>query len=69
MDQCLEEGLAPGKTAEALYSYFVMFGDDPFIVDDPGSPYHGRDFSAWTYAKPRCEELCSRSPEEPSAGG
>jgi hypothetical protein len=69
VDQCLEEGYTPGKTAEALYGYYTMFGDDPFIVEISGSPGTSAGFSAWDYAKARCEELCSRPPEEPSLGG
>jgi len=56
---CLEEGCAPGKTAEALYGYYTMFGDDPFIVEISDSPDTSPGFSAWTYAKARCEEICS----------
>ena len=63
VDDCLEEGYAPGKTAEALYRYYTMFGDDPFIVELSDSPDTSPGFSAWTYAKARSEELCSRPPQ------
>ena len=69
VDACLAEGYAAGKTAEALYGYYTMFGDDPFIVELSDSPDTSPGFSAWTYAKARCEELCSRPPEEPLQGG
>ena len=68
VDACLEEGYAPGKTAEALYGYYTMFGDDPFIVELSDSPDTSSGFSAWTYARARCEELCSRPPQEPPPG-
>lgn len=58
VDACLEEGYAPGTTAEALYGYYTMFGDDPFIVDTSDSPDTSPGFSAWTYAKERCKKLC-----------
>jgi hypothetical protein len=63
VDAYLKEGYAPGKTAEALYGYYTMFGDDPFIVEVSDSPDTAAGFSAWTYAKARCGELCSRPPE------
>jgi len=63
VDQCLEEGYAPGKTAEALYGYYTMFGDDPFIVEASDSPDAAAGFSAWTYAKARSEDLCARPPD------
>jgi hypothetical protein len=69
VDQCLEEGYTPGKTAETLYGYYTMFGDDPFIVAVSDSPDTSAGFSAWTYAKSRCQELCSRPPEEAPPGG
>ena len=64
VDRCLMDAFVPGMPAEKLYFSYTMFGEDPFIVDDPGSPYHGRDFSAWTYAKSRCEELGAHPPDE-----
>jgi hypothetical protein len=69
VDACLQEGYAPGKTAEALYGYYTMFGDDPFIVELSNSPDTSPGFSAWTYAKARCAELCPHQPDKPSPGG
>ena len=34
VEECLKEGYKPGITASALYGYYTMFGDDPFIVGD-----------------------------------
>jgi hypothetical protein len=60
VDECLEHMLKPGMTAEALFDLYAMFGedfdlyamlgDDPFVI-----PAHA--FSAWDYAKERCEVL------------
>ena len=45
----------PGMTAEQLYDRYTDFGRDPFLrSDDPKAP----TFSAWTYAKQRCQETC-----------
>jgi hypothetical protein len=57
VEQSLINGYRPGMTADALYSGYVAFGDDPFIVVAGGSD-DGIKFSAWTYAKARCEEIC-----------
>ena len=48
----------PGMTAAALYQLYVSFGPDPFVVPvNPDDPCI--DFSAWTYAKKRCQDLAS----------
>ena len=45
-----------GMTAMELYSLYVGFGPDPFVVPlDPKDPVV--EFSAWTYAKDQCEHL------------
>ena len=64
VDLCLEAGYKAGKTPEALYGYHTMFGDDPFIVEIADSPDTSPGFSAWDHAKARCEELCSRPPQQ-----
>jgi hypothetical protein len=43
-------------TAEALFTSYSLFGEDPFIVPDDADP----PFSAWTYAKARCQHLCAK---------
>ena len=43
----------PGMSASELYDRYTMFGEDPW-VSGPGT----KDFSAWEYAKSRCEILC-----------
>jgi hypothetical protein len=60
VDDFLVANYKSGMTAEDLYDIYTSFGDDPFI--------RGADtqnaFSAWDYAKTRCEHLCQRPPNE-----
>lgn len=44
-----------GMTADELYTQYTMFGTEPQIVSSGEEVF----FSAWEYAKRRCEELCS----------
>ena len=55
VDKYLHSALKPGMTAKELYDDYTSFGDDPFIRSPDRK---GVLFSAWTYAKARCEELC-----------
>jgi hypothetical protein len=55
VDDYLETARKPGMTARELFENYTMFGEDPFIV---GLGQPGESFSAWEYAKRRCEELC-----------
>ncbi len=59
VDEFLASALKPGMTAEALFSQYKSFGDDPYIL---GSSEPGVPFSAWTYAELRCSELCGSQP-------
>ena len=43
-------------TAEALFSSYTSFGEDPWIVAP--TPEDTVQFSAWDYAKRRCDEMC-----------
>jgi hypothetical protein len=54
VDEFLVSGYKVGTTADELYRAYTTFGEDPFI----SSPDTNCKFSAWTYAKARCEELC-----------
>jgi hypothetical protein len=65
VDEFLVSAVQPGMTADALYSQYTSFGDDPYIIgsNEPGVP-----FSAWTYAKARCSELCGSPPASPTGG-
>src|SRR5262245_22319631 len=56
VDECLNDGFRPGMGAEDLYDTYVSFGDDPYIVPTPAGEER---FSAWDYAKRRCEEMCA----------
>ena len=58
VDQCLDE-YPPESSASDRYTHYQMFGDDPFIVveDDGKSPGEPVKFSAWDYAREKCEEL------------
>jgi hypothetical protein len=57
VDRSLAWHHKPGMTAKRLYDDYQDFGDDPYIVAIDGAP-HGERFSAWTYAKQRCREIC-----------
>lgn len=52
----LEEQYQPGLAAEALYSNYTSFGDDPFII---GDEVGAAKFSAWEYALLRSKEICA----------
>ncbi len=56
VDDFLLSALKPGMTAGRLYSQYTAFGEDPFIIPPPGEP--PRPFSAWDYARERCQALC-----------
>ena len=43
-----------GTSAADLYFSYTSFGEDPFIRPAPD----GQRFSAWEYARQRCEEIC-----------
>jgi hypothetical protein len=61
VDECLEPMLQRGITAAALYEQYEGFGDDPFVM--PVDPADARvAFSAWAYAKERCEVLGAKQP-------
>ncbi|MGP8155613.1 MAG: hypothetical protein ACLQMT_01975 [Candidatus Acidiferrales bacterium] len=54
VNDCLAHAYTPGASAEKLYAYYTMFGEDPWVLGGEGVP-----FSAWTYAKERCAEICA----------
>jgi hypothetical protein len=68
VDEFLAEAYTPGMTFGELYGGYTSFGEDPFIVGPP-SPDTGILFSAWAYAKRRCEELCTTEREREEGGG
>jgi len=55
VDAFLKKEHRRGMTAEQLYNRYIDYGSDPFLrSDDPNTP----KFSAWDYAKQRCQEIC-----------
>lgn len=60
VNEYLASALEPGMSANELWVSFRSFGEDPFIqsVDVPQV-----QFSAWGYARERCELLCGRQSE------
>lgn len=54
VDDFLAANLSPGITSDGLYRQYTMFGEDPFIV----SSMNDCPFSAWSYAKERCTQIC-----------
>ncbi len=56
-NRSLMHAYKPGMTAQALYEGYVGFGNDPFIVVIDGADGNAK-FSAWDYAKERCEAIC-----------
>lgn len=56
VDEFLLDAYKPGMDVGDLYRLYTGFGEDPFIV----GPDPACRFSAWTYAKTRCAEICSR---------
>jgi hypothetical protein len=67
VDRFLEENLRNTKSAEDLYDSYTSFGDDPFIKGpdavvwetnpETGGLSPRPRFSAWNYARQRCEEI------------
>lgn len=55
LEEALEDRMSPITSAEALYQSYTMFGPDPFVV---GAAEHV-PFSAWNYAKQRCQYIFS----------
>jgi hypothetical protein len=60
VDDYLRSAYRPSMTAEALWASYTRFGDDPFIVTADESCW----FSAWDYARQRCEALCQPSQDD-----
>ena len=56
VDDFLADAFKAGMSATDLYGQYASFGDDPFIVpvDPKDAPV---TFSAWHYARVRCEVI------------
>ncbi len=61
IDDCLSGLYKPGMSSKELFDGYVLFGEDPFICGQKS------DFSAWDYARRRCEALCN-NPIDDRAG-
>ncbi|MGC2330028.1 MAG: hypothetical protein WA581_01115, partial [Candidatus Acidiferrales bacterium] len=61
VDTSLKALHKPGVSAESLFDSYTSFGDDPSIVVIDGVDTTVQ-FSAWTYAKERCREICGDAP-------
>ena len=55
VDDYLATAHKAGMSARELFESYTMFGEDPYIVS---SAVAGVPFSAWDYARERCDELC-----------
>ena len=55
VDAYLRSAYKPGMSAQALLKSYTAFGEDPFIV---APDQQSAAFSAWEYAKHRCDALC-----------
>jgi hypothetical protein len=58
VDDFLTDQYKPGMSADQLFNQYTCFGEDPFISGQKS------DFSAWDYARQRCNELCQPHPGE-----
>ncbi|WNC88838.1 hypothetical protein RI103_14135 [Paraburkholderia sp. FT54] len=54
VDDFLAEAHEPGMTGRDLFESYKAFGPDPWIVANENGPLV--PFSAWDYARSRCEE-------------
>jgi len=58
VDDFLTTNYKPGMSAAGLCGQYAAFGEDPFIAGaGVTSP-----FSAWDYARQRCEAICRSAP-------
>jgi hypothetical protein len=55
VDDYLLANHSPGMSAEELYRSYTTFGEDPFVL----TADEQCQFSAWNYARQRCEVLCA----------
>lgn len=55
LDEVCGKGPSPIGSAADLYQSYTAFGPDPFIV----GAAQDVPFSAWTYAKQRCQDIFS----------
>lgn len=64
VDDYLKSIHQEGMTADEMYRHYTGFGEDPHIhvdaddLEDSETDDEDVDFSAWDYAKERCQDLC-----------
>jgi hypothetical protein len=62
VDRFLGHEYVPGMAESVLYFRYMMFGQDPFLVNGADGTEALPGFSAWDYARQRCRELCEAPP-------
>ena len=67
VDRFLRHEYVPGMPASALYLRYMMFGRNPFLVDGADESELVPGFSAWDFARVRCQELCAGAIQTPAA--
>jgi hypothetical protein len=58
VDEYLSSAYQADMTSAELYQSYVNFGEDPYIVS---SESEGGHFSAWSYARKRCDTICAHA--------
>ena len=56
VEECLQETLKPGMSAEQLHGMYKASGEDPWVSETPDGV---EPFSAWSYARERAQEMCA----------
>jgi len=54
VDEFIRGAHRAGMSADSLYATYAALGEDPFIAAAGVPP----PFSAWDYARQRCEQFC-----------
>ena len=52
VDEFLEDAISPEDSVDSLYTCWLMYGENPFIIGE-----NVGDFSSTEFAKLRCEKL------------
>jgi hypothetical protein len=64
VDRFLADSYKPNMTADQLYRHYTSFGEDPFIVGPERQGNPKPLFSAWDYARERCDQICKGSSDK-----
>jgi hypothetical protein len=65
VDDYLQSAHQPGMTWRQLFDSYTTFGEDPWIATPDGDQ---PAFSAWDYARERCQALCGGPPSGGATG-